>query len=83
LGLLARARAPVQLAEREVAVGDERPHAEFRGQIEGFTTKALRPRLAPALLVRCSWSHPYITPDPLQTRKTRKNLIRSALGWIT
>jgi hypothetical protein len=32
LDLLALARAPVQLAEAEVAVGDERAQAEFVGQ---------------------------------------------------
>ena len=32
LGLLALARAPVELAEAEVAVGDEGAHAEFGGK---------------------------------------------------
>jgi len=34
LGLLALARAPVELAEAEVAVGDERAHAELRGDCQ-------------------------------------------------
>ncbi len=32
-GLLALARAPVELAEAEVAVGDERAHAELFGSV--------------------------------------------------
>ena len=42
LRLLLLARAPVELAEAEVAVGDERAHAEHIGQIEGLTIKSLR-----------------------------------------
>src|SRR5207245_4412929 len=37
LGLLARARAPVELAEAEVAVGLQRAHGELFGLAEGLT----------------------------------------------
>jgi hypothetical protein len=33
LGLLALVRAPVELAEAEVAVGDEPAHAQFVGEL--------------------------------------------------
>ena len=41
-GLLALARAPVELSEAEVAVGDERAHAEF-GRRSDRLTKEGRP----------------------------------------
>jgi hypothetical protein len=33
-------RAPVELAETEVAVGDERAHAELAGERQGFAVVA-------------------------------------------
>src|SRR5437867_3516242 len=40
--VLTLARAPVELTEAEVAVGDKGAHAELLGQIEGLAIKALR-----------------------------------------
>jgi len=39
--LVLLARAPVELAEAQVAVGDERPHAEFFGESQAFSTPGL------------------------------------------
>jgi len=47
--LLALARAPVELAEAEVAVGDEGRYAQFAGQREGSLIGLFR-RLDEALL---------------------------------
>jgi hypothetical protein len=41
LRLLARARSPVELAEAEVAVGDERAHPERLGEGERVSVVAL------------------------------------------
>ena len=40
LGLLPLARAPVELAEAEVAVGDERAHAELAGECQRLAVVA-------------------------------------------
>ena len=40
-GLLALARAPVELAEAEVAVGDERAHAQRLGEGQGLAIVGL------------------------------------------
>ena len=42
-GLRVVARAAVELAEAEVAVGDERAHAELGGECEGLAVVALGP----------------------------------------
>src|SRR5262245_4110148 len=40
--LLPLSRAPEELAEAEVAVGDERAHAELAGEGQGLTVKGFR-----------------------------------------
>ena len=45
LGLRAVARSPVELAEAEVAVGDERAHATRLGEPQRFAVVNLAPRI--------------------------------------
>jgi hypothetical protein len=47
LGLLVLARAPMELAEAEVAVGDEGAHLQFLGERECYASPCSR-RAAPS-----------------------------------
>src|SRR5213593_4393937 len=80
LRLLALARAPVELAEAEVAVGDERAHGELVGQIQSVAVvllTSLGPGATPRDLTQKAEGMRLASPRP-QPACERQRLVDAA-----